>query len=297
MEEKRNLDGSGVVLLVLAAVVMGTNQAIIKLVNDGLQPVFAAGLRSAGGTVLVLGWMLVRGQRPDFRPGTIRAGLLIGTLFALEFLFLFLALDKTTVIRTSVIFYSMPVWLAGAAHFLLPGERLTGVKSLGLGLAFAGVVWAIVDRGGVAGEASLIGDLFALAAALGWMGLVLVARMSSLRAVSSNMQIFWQVLVSTPLLLGASLFFGPWLRAFEPVHLFWIGYQMVVVVAIGFLVWFWLLNRYKAAPVASFSFLSPVIGVAAGWLFLDEPLTASLVAKLALVAVGIVLINRPARRV
>lgn len=296
MEEKRNLDGAGIVLLVGTAMIMGTNQAVIKVVNDGLQPVFAAGLRSAGGSLLVLGWMLMRGQRPDFRPGTIRAGLLIGTLFALEFLFLFLALDLTTVIRTSVIFYSMPVWLAVSAHFLLPGERLTRLKALGLALAFAGVVWAIVDRGGVVGKASLIGDLFALGAALAWMGLVLVARMSNLRAVSSNMQILWQVLVSTPLLLGASLFFGPWVRDFQPVHLFWVGYQMVIVVAVGILTWFWLLNRYKAAPVASFSFLSPVIGVAAGWLLLGEPLTASLVVKLALVAVGIVMINRPARR-
>lgn len=296
MEEKRNLDSTGIILLVVTATIMGSQQAVIKVVNDGLQPVFAAGLRSAGGAVLVLGWMLLRGQRLDFAPGTIRAGLLIGALFSIEFLCLFLALDMTTVIRTSVIFYSMPVWLAISAHFLLPGERLTPLKTFGLVMAFGGVVWAIVDRGGVAGEASLIGDLFALGGALGWMGLVLVARLTPLRRVSSDMQIFWQLLVSTPILMVAALFFGPFLRDLQPVHLWWIGYQMVIVVAAGFLTWFWLLSRYKAAAVASFSFLSPVIGVAAGWFFLDEALSLSLIVKLAMVAVGIVLINRPARR-
>jgi drug/metabolite transporter (DMT)-like permease len=36
----------------------------------------------------------------------------------------------------------MPIWLALAAHVLIPGERLTRLKSIGLALAFAGVVVA-----------------------------------------------------------------------------------------------------------------------------------------------------------
>jgi drug/metabolite transporter (DMT)-like permease len=66
-----------------------------------------------------------------------------------------------------------------------------------------------------------------------------------------------------------------------------------VVVASGvFLAWFRLLGRCKASQVAVFAFLSPVFGVAVGWLWLGETVTVSLLAKLALVAVGIVLINR-----
>ncbi|MEZ5769527.1 MAG: EamA family transporter [Paracoccaceae bacterium] len=60
----------------------------------------------------------------------------------------------------------------------------------------------------------------------------------------------------------------------------------------GVFVWFRLLGRYKASQVAGFGFLSPVFGVAVGWLWLGEAVTASLLAKLALVATGIVLINR-----
>ena len=65
-------------------------------------------------------------------PGSLGAGLLMGLIFAAEFLFLFLALDLTTVVRTSIIFYSMPVWLALMAHVGLPGERITRTKAVGL---------------------------------------------------------------------------------------------------------------------------------------------------------------------
>lgn len=297
MTEKQNLDASGVTLLLVISLTLGLNQVVIKIVNDGLAPVFSAGLRSVIAAAVVYGWMRLRGVPLDFRRGTIGLGILLGLIFAAEFIFLFVALDLTTVTRTSVIFYSMPVWMAISAHFLLPGERLTGIKLLGLSLAFAGVVWAIVDRGGAQGQASLAGDLCALGGALAWMSLALVARMTRISEVSSQMQMFWQVFVSGPVLLGIAMFTGPLLRDLQPLHLWGLVYQGVVVAAASFLAWFWLLNRYKASMIASFSFLSPVIGVAAGWLILNEPVSPSLLLKLALVAIGIVLINRAPRRV
>lgn len=294
--EKRNLDAGGIALLLLISSTLGVNQVVIKVVNEGLQPVFAAGLRSVIAALALLGWMRLRGIKLDFRKGTRAPGLLMGLLFSAEFVCLFLALDYTTVTRTSVLFYSMPLWMAIAAHFLLPGERLTGRKSVGLAMAFAGVVWAIVDRGGAGGEASLLGDLLALGGALSWMSLALVARKSRINQVSPEMQMFWQLLVSGPVLLALALPFGGLIRDLAPLHVWGLLYQAVLVAAASFLAWFWLLNTYKASAVSSFSFLSPVIGVAAGWLILDEPLSPSLVLKLALVAVGIVLINRPSRR-
>ena len=114
---------------------------------------FFAALRSVGGALLIYGWIRWRGLELTLPRATVPAGLLIGAAFAFEFICLFLALDLTTVTRTSVIFYTMPLWLALAAHVLIPGERLTRMKSAGLILAFAGVVVAMVSRGGATGRA------------------------------------------------------------------------------------------------------------------------------------------------
>ena len=103
----------------------------------------------------------------------------------------------------------------------------------------------------------------------------------------------WQVGVSAPLLLIAAMFFGPFIRELEPIHIIGLVFQIVVVVSAGFIFWLWLLSIYPASGVASFSFLSPVLTVGLGWLMLGEKVGPSLIAALVLVTLGILLINRP----
>ncbi len=294
MERKDHIDGFGATALVVFAAVLGFNQVVIKVVNDGLQPVFAAGLRSAGAMVLLFFWMKWRGIAVSNGDTRVRDGLLMGTLFSVEFVFLFIALDLTTVVRTSVIFYSMPVWTALLAHLLLPSERMTGVKAAGLALAMAGVAWAMLDRP-AGGEASLLGDVLALAAAFCWTAIALLARVSSFARLPAEMQLFWQVSVSAVLLLAVAPFFGPFVRDFVPLHAWAFAFQVVVVVTGAFLAWFWLLKIYPAAGVASFGFLAPVFGVGLGALILGEAVSVSLIGALGLVVVGLILINRPVR--
>ncbi len=294
MNRKPNIDAFGAASLIGFSVLLGFNQVVIKVVNGGLQPVFFAGLRSFGVIFCVWLWIRLRGRKLDFKPGTIRAGILMGVVFAFEFICLFMALDLTSVTRTTVIFYSMPVWLAIAAHFLMPGERITPIKAAGLLMAFAGVAYAIIASGTGDGG-SLTGDLFALGAAIGWAGIALVARVTRLSEVRAEMQVFWQVLVSTPILLLAAPLFGPLIRDLEPIHLWGLGFQIVVVVSAGFIFWLWLLSIYPASSVASFSFLTPIFGVFMGWALLGEAISTEVIVSLVLVAGGIILINRPVR--
>lgn len=293
MERKDSIDLFGAVALSGFALLLAFNQVVIKVTNGGLQPVFFAGIRSAGVILCLLVWLRWRGIPLRFLAGTRRWGLLTGTIFAFEFLCLFVALDLTTVGRTGVIFYTMPVWLALMAHLLVPDDRMSPMKALGLALATGGVAVALLDRD--SGAASLWGDLAALGAALGWAATALLAKASPLNRERPEIQLFWQVLISAPLLLLASLFFGELIRDLQPIHLWGLAFQIVVVVTFGFVFWLWLLSIYPASGVASFSFLSPVLSVWLGWLLLGEDVDASLLWALALVAVGLVLINRPVR--
>ncbi len=299
MQRKPNIDLFGAVSLVGISFLLGFNQVVIKVVNGGLQPVFFAGVRSLGALLCVYLWIRFRGRKLDFKKGTMRAGIFVGVIFAAEFLCLFIAMDLTTVIRTTVIFYSMPVWLTVAAHFLIPGERVTPIKAAGLAMAFAGVAYAILSNG-VGGESSLAGDLFALGAAVSWAGIALGARITRLSEVSPEMQVFWQVIVSAPILLLIAIIFtptfGPLVRDLEPLHLWGLAYQIVVVVTGVFMFWFWLLKIYPASSVASFGFLTPILGVLMGWGLLGEAIDTSIITSLVLVTGGIVLINRPVRK-
>ncbi len=299
MQRRDRIDAFGAASLTGFALFLAANQIIIKLVNQGLQPVFFAGARSALAMLCLTAWLYWRGRPPVLRRQDAAIGILAGLAFAGEFVLLFVALDLTTVTHAAIMLYSMPIWMTAAAHFLLPGERMTAARLMGLGLAFGGVVWVLADRAPPPGPgvavADLTGDLCALAAALCWAGITLLARGTRFREVKPEMQLYWQVLVSAPVLLALSPLFGPLIRDLQPVHLLGLIYQAVLVVSAGFVFWLWLLSVYPASGVASFSFLTPVFGVGLGWLLLAEHVGVALVGALCLVAAGIVLINRPAK--
>jgi drug/metabolite transporter (DMT)-like permease len=292
--QRQGMDAGGAAVMIALSVLFGFNQVTIKLVNDGFNPVLAAGLRSVIALACVLVWMRLRGLPLRPAPGAVGPGLALGVLFGVEFLCIYLSLDHTTVTRSTVLLYSMPVWLALAAHWLIPGERITRLKAAGLALAFGGMAGAMVDRGSLPdGAPTLLGDLLALGGALGWAAVALTARVAGRRGMGPEQQLLWMVAGSAVLLLPVSPLFGPGLRDVGALSMSLLLFQGVIVVAVGFLTWFWMLARYPAASVASFAFLSPILGLALGWAILAEPVSPLLLLAGGMVAAGLVLINWP----
>ncbi len=290
MERKDHIDTFGAAALIAFALHLAFNQVVIKVASGGFSPVFQAGLRSAGAVVVLLIWMQLRGVSFKVPRNAWAGGIAAGLFFSLEFMFLFTALDITTVSRASVIFYSMPVWLSLIAHVYFPGERLTRLKVIGLVMAMSGVALALADRSG--GEVSWAGDLLALASALCWAAIVVCVRSTPLSAVPPAQQLMFQILVSAPILLLIAPFLGPMIRDIQPIHIAALLFQIIFIASLGFLVWFWLMTIYPASSVASFSFLSPVFSVLLGWLLLAEDVAPSVWGALVLVASGIYMINR-----
>jgi drug/metabolite transporter (DMT)-like permease len=295
MERKDRIDALGAAVLVTFSLLMGLNQVMIKLVNAGMAPVFQAGLRSACAFLPVLAFALLARRRLSLSDGSFWPGLLCGGFFATEFLLLFQSVEYTSVARVSVFFYTMPFWVAAGAHFMIPGERLTGARTLGLALAVAGVALALLRNDSPAGEHALFGDLLSLIGAMFWAGIVFMARLTKLSRSSPEMLLLYQLAVSAPILLVVAPLFGPVIREMTPALAGIFAFQVIAVVCFGFLSWFWVLKIYPASDMTSFSFLAPVFGVLFSWLILHEEISWSVIAALALVAAGIYLVNRRAR--
>lgn len=290
MDQKRSIDGFGATALIGFAAILAFNQVVIKVTGDGFGPVFQAGLRSVGATIFLLIWMRARGDILTPPAGTALWGIISGFVFSFEFICIYTALDLTTVSRASILFYSMPVWVAIGGHLLLPGERLTPIRMAGLFLALCGVALAVADRS--SGAANIWGDLLALGAALGWAAIALMVRVTPMQRMRPETQLLFQVAVSAVVLLALAPLFGPLIRDPRAIHYAGLAFQAFVVVGLGYLMWFWLMTIYQANSVTSFSFLSPVLAVLFGWLILGESIGPQIWGALALVAVGITLINR-----
>jgi len=296
VERKTHIDTFGAVVLVLFSALLGLNQVLVKLVNAGMHPVFQAGVRSACAFFPVLLFAVIMRRKLSVKDGSLVPGVLAGCCFALEFTILFIGIDYTSVARASVLFYTMPVWVALGAHFLIPGELLTPRRIIGLCLACLGVVIALLHNAAPATDKALIGDLFCMAGSVLWAAIALLARTTSLSKSSPEMQLLYQLGVSAPLLLLGAFFIGETWREPTAFILGIFAFQVLVVVSIGFLAWFWVLSIYPASDMATFSFLAPVFGVAFGWLILGESIGLNILLALAMVAAGIVLVNSKANR-
>ena len=218
---KDRLDGVGLAAMLAVTLLLAVNQIMVKEVNTGLQPVFFAGLRSALAVVFVGGWLWYRGLLGRLRWSDLGPGVLMGVVFAAEFLCLFMALDLTAVGRASVIFYSMAVVDGGSGAFLVAGGNASRR------FAPPGLCWPLRAplgrscRAAPRGHANIWGDLFALGGALGWTGTAFIARATRMREAGPEAQLFWMVVVSAPILLLAAPFFGPLIRDVVPLHCGW----------------------------------------------------------------------------
>ncbi len=291
---KDRIDTLGASVLVAFSAALGLNQVLVKLVIVGMEPIFQAGLRSAVAAVFVFGFAYWRRKPMSVTDGSLFAGVIAGALFAAEFMLLFKGIEHTSVMRASVVFYTMPAWLAVLAHFFL-GEPLNRIRSAGLICAIVGVALAMSSKNNEFGPLAFRGDMLCLAASFLWAVIALMARTTGLSKSSPYMQLIYQLVVSAPILMLAAAIPGEYLRGMTPQLWSIFAFQAAGVVGIGFLSWFWVLSIYPAAAMASFAFLAPVFGVFFGWLILGEPLGWNVVAALILTGVGIVLVNRPSK--
>lgn len=283
-------------ILISLCAIWGFNQVAIKVGNTGLPPFLQAGLRSAGAALLVWAYSAAHGVRLFGRDGSLGFGLVIATMFASEFLFMYWGLVFTTASRAILFLYTAPFVVALGAHWFIPGERLRATKILGLACAFVGLAIAFADGLRLPTRRELIGDGMELLAAVLWGATTVVIKASRHR-ISHEKTLFYQLAGSAPLLLLLSWLVGePGIGRATALAVGSLVWQIVVVAFASYLAWFWLLNRYPASPLAAFSFWTPIFGLLAGRLVLSEPVTSALAAAILLVAAGIHVVNRPEGR-
>jgi drug/metabolite transporter (DMT)-like permease len=292
-DRRHQLDSTAVLIMTVLCALWGFNQVAIKLANAGISPVLQAGIRSAGSALLLWAWSSHRSVRLFARDGSLGLGLLVGVLFGAEFVFLYWGLVFTTASRAVLFLYMSPFVVALGAHFCIPGERLRPLQVAGLICAFCGIAAALGDALRLPSHRELLGDGMALAAAVLWGATTVVIKASRLARVSPHKNLFYQLAVSALLLPALSWLGGEHgVVAPTPLVLGMLAFQIVVVAFASYLTWFWLISRYPAGRLSSFTFLTPLFGLLAGALVLSEPVTWGLALALALVAVGIYLVNR-----
>jgi len=293
---KDHLDGTAITLLLACCLFWGFQQVLVKATIPEVAPVLQAFVRFAGATLILYAWCRVRGVPLFGRDGSLWPGLVAGALFAAEFAALFVGLQYTSASRLTVFVYTSPLWVAALVPLLVKSERLRPSQWLGVACAFLAVLFAVHE--GFAARASgsgWLGDCLALLAGMLWGLTTVVIRTTRLARVSAEKLLFYQVAVSALALPWLSLALGEaWAPLARLSAFAWTSLlvQTVIGAFASYLAWMWLLGRYPATRVSVFVFLTPVFALLFGALWLDETVSARLLVALALIATGIVLVNR-----
>jgi drug/metabolite transporter (DMT)-like permease len=295
MPHPRSIDRTAVAAMVLLCASWGFQQVCVKLALPELPPIAQAAIRSIGASLLVglWAWWTLRDLRVG--DGTFKPGILVGLIFAAEFVLLFLALARTDAGRVVMLLYTAPFVVAIGARFLPTPEGLSLDRWAGIAVAFAGVAILLSPDSSIT-TAMLVGDLMALGAGILWGLTTLIIKATKLRSAEPAKVLLYQLAVSAVAMTAASLAVGEqWRVPIAAITWSAMLYQVVWVTTVTYLIWFWLVSHYPPARLSVLSFLAPVFGVLFGHWLLGEALTGPLLLSLLLVTAGIVLVNRPAR--
>lgn len=293
VQRKDHLDTLAISLLVACCMFWGLQQVLVKAIMNEVAPLFQASLRCIGACVLLMVWCRVRGVRLFERDGSLWAGLLAGGLFAAEFACIYLGLRHTAASRLTVFLYTSPFWVAALVPLFVKSERLRPLQWAGLACAFVAVVFAMREGLGQATGTSATGDLLGLAAGALW-GLTTVSiRANNLTRISPEKLLFYQIATTAVVVPWISFALGEvWTLDWSPMAWGSMLAQTVIGAFASYLAWMWMLGRYPATKISVFVFLTPLFALLFGTLGLGEAATPTLLAALALVAIGIVLVNK-----
>jgi drug/metabolite transporter (DMT)-like permease len=289
----RPLSPGAVALMLMLCLSWAFNQIAVKLALPDIPPMLQATIRSACALPVLLLFARLRGVRVFASDGTLIPGLVAGVLFGVEFVLIFAGLAYTPASRAVVFLYTAPFFVAlGSYRFL--GERLRPAQWGGLALSFAGVALAIGVPQANVDTKVMLGDLMEIAGGAIWGATTVVAKGTRLRFAPPEKALGYQVAISIPILGLAAFIAGESLtRMPGPLALSLMAYQAIWVVGTTFTLWFALVQTYSASKLSAFTFITPLFGVVASYVILNEELTLAFGVAALLVIAGLYLVNRP----
>lgn len=283
-----------VLLILFLVIVWGVNWPLSKFALSYMPPVLFSGVRTLLGGLLLLLVALPRYKRLRFKntwPIYLISGLLNVVLYyGLQTI----GLKHLPSGLFSAIVFLQPV-LVGIFSWMWLGESMNRVKVIGLMLGFAGVGIICSGTGGLSGHISVLGIMLALGSALSWaLGTIYVKK------TGSKVDSIW--LVSLQLITGGMFMtiVGSSVESWsdvdwQPEFIISLLFISIFVIAIGWIVFYKLMDSGEASKVASYTFLIPLVAILTGTLFLDEPFTVSLLLGLIFILVSIYCVNRTPR--
>jgi len=287
-------------LTLLTVALWGGNPVATRFAVEELPPVTVSGLRFLLATLVMIVWCRLEGASFRLTTGQWRPVVIAGVLLYLQILTFTVGAAWTSSSHASLYVNTFVFWVIGVEHFVTHTDRLNGQRFLGVLVAALGVFALLLltaeghtsqqqDKPSVNGDVLLIFSAFLLAVKF-------VYTKFALKTVGATELILWHDVVAVALFfVTAAALETPVFHAVSWPAWWGLLYQGILVGGVCFALQAHLLKRHSASQIAIFSFATPLFGLILGiWLRGDRMSSGLILASIA-VAMGIWLVNRPAR--
>lgn len=200
---------------------------------------------------------------------------------------------QTSASHAALILAVSPLF-TGLIAAVVERRRPKGAWWLGAAVAFLGEIALIAFRAGmVEHEASLAGDLLVVVACMSSAaGYVAGARLA--HRLTTWATTFWGIglgglilLPIVPAILGPAAWAGAGALGWSAI-----GYLSLGSTILGYICWYWALQRGGIARIGATQFMQPVIALLLAVLVLGEPVTGPLIVAALLVVAGVAIAQR-----
>ena len=281
--------------LLLTAIFWGGTFIAGKSLSDHVAPFSAAFLRFVIASIPLL-FMTYRmeGRFPPIQKEKVFYLLLLGLTGVFSYnVFFFKGLRLIHAGRASLIIANNPIFITIASFFLFK-EKLNAVKIVGILVSVTGAMVAI-SRGNLQGmltESFGYGEIFIFLAVLSWVAYSLIGKrvMQDFSAIEA---VTYASVIGAIMLFPAALAEGMSTDIFDYslvnwFSLFYLGFFGTVLSFVWYYEGIQKLGPSKASLFINFV---PIAAIILAFLFLDEPITISLLAGAAMVSLGVYLTN------
>lgn len=256
-------------------------------------------LRIGLGAAFMVAYLVVRGK---LRPLPPREVLVFASLGFLGIFFhnsmQAYALQSVPAGLSGLIIAANPIAIAMLGALILR-ERLSAPKMVGILLAACGVV-AIISHGDIFalfGRDYALGELLMVCSVFTW-GLFSVLSRKALQRTATDIgmacaQLFGFLFATIPFVIMGGAAELPSISVKGWSNIIFLG---LLCSGLAYLLWYDALKALPASEVGVFLYVNPVVAVIISALFLDEPVTASMLFGGLLVFSGVWFVNRASAR-
>lgn len=267
--------------IVAVMLIWGVNNAAAKIATEVMPPLMVGALRFAVAAACLV-WF-VRPPFPNWKSLLIIAVVGGPIHYGLIYLAFWLAHDVSPVTVATQLWIPLTSLFA----FLLLGERISRMATIGLVIAFVGVAWMTLDPHALQDwKAIAVGALGASAWAL---TTVIARRTTSIPPLKMQGLL---ALMAFPALTVGSLVFetGQWEAAQIAPPIVWgtVVWAGVISSVFATSLVFWLVQRREAGRVTPYLLGSPLVSILIGWLWMGDVLTPQILTGVAIALIGVV---------